>query len=75
MRKIRQSPLPFPGRYFRLECNGDSHVTVLKNETEDNSNIVSNGYTIYYDAANEDNAWLNGETITLSDGGTIQPEE
>lgn len=54
---------------------GDSHVTVLKNETEDNSNIVSNGYTIYYDAANEDNAWLNGETITLSDGGTIQPEE
>lgn len=57
------------------KVTGDSHVTVLKNETEDNSNIVSNGFTIYYDAENEENAWLGGETITLADGGSITPEE
>ena len=54
---------------------GDSYVSILKNDLEDNSNIISNGYTIYYDAENEENAWLGGETISLKDGGVIRPEE
>ena len=54
---------------------GDSYVSILKNDLEDNSNIISNGYTIYYDADNEENAWLGGETISLKDGGVIRPEE
>ncbi len=53
----------------------DSHVSVLENALSDNSNITSNGYTIYYDADQEANAWLGGETIQLADGGQITPEK
>ena len=37
----------------------------------DLSLIEDNGYTIYYDASA--NSWLNGQTITLSNGGTLTP--
>ena len=39
----------------------------------DFSNIIDNGYTIYYDADNPTNVYLNGETITLQDGGILTP--
>lgn len=57
------------------EMTGDSWVTVLTNGDTSCSNIISNGYTVYYDASNEGNSWLNGETISLSDGGSIAPAE
>lgn len=57
------------------EVTGDSHVDVLSNEAEDCSNLYSEGYTIYYDADNEENAWLEGETIELDGGGRLTPEE
>ncbi|RGY95869.1 hypothetical protein [Clostridium sp. AM58-1XD] len=54
---------------------GDSHIAVLRNEQADNSNIQSNGYTIFYDSSREENSWLGGETIELQDGGKIAPEQ
>lgn len=55
------------------EVTGDSYVSVLTNEDETCENISSNGYTVYYDAFNEANAWLNGQTIALEGGGSIAP--
>lgn len=56
-----------------LELTGDSYVTVLTNADTDCSNIVTNGHTLYYDASNDANSWLDGQTITLDNGGTIAP--
>lgn len=50
---------------------GDSYVTTLTLENNDLSLIEDNGHTIYYDASA--NSWLNGQTITLSKGGTLTP--
>ena len=50
---------------------GDSYVTTLTLENNDLSLIEDNGHTIYYDASA--NSWLNGQTITLSNGGTLTP--
>ena len=50
---------------------GDSYVTTLTLENNDLSLIEDNGYTIYYDASA--NSWLNGQTINLSNGGTLTP--
>lgn len=50
---------------------GDSYVTTLTLENNDLSLIEDHGYTIYYDASA--NSWLNGQTITLSNGGTLTP--
>lgn len=49
----------------------DSYVTTLTLENNDLSLIEDHGYTIYYDASA--NSWLNGQTITLSNGGTLTP--
>lgn len=54
---------------------GTSYVTVITNADESLANIVDNGNTIYYDSSNDGNAWLNGETITLSGGGKLMPME
>jgi len=51
----------------------DSYVTAITNALENYNNIVSNGHIIYYDATNTANAWLNGTTITLVDGGKLTP--
>ena len=51
----------------------DSYVTAITNALTGCSNIVSNGHTVYYDAGNTANAWLNGATITLAGGGTLTP--
>ena len=50
---------------------GDSYVTTLTLENNDLSLIEDNDHTIYYDASA--NSWLNGQTITLSKGGTLTP--
>ncbi len=50
---------------------GDSYITTLTLENNDLSLIEDNGHTIYYDASA--NSWLNGQTITLSNGGTLTP--
>lgn len=50
---------------------GDSYITTLTLENNDLSLIEDHGYTIYYDASA--NSWLNGQTITLSNGGTLTP--
>ena len=50
---------------------GDSYVTTLTLENNDLSLIEDHGYTIYYDASA--NSWLNAQTITLSNGGTLTP--
>lgn len=55
------------------ELTGDSYVTVLTDADTSCANIVSNGYTVYYDASNEGNAWLNGETLELEGGGSVAP--
>ena len=50
---------------------GDSYITTLTLENNDLSLIEDNGHTIYYDTSA--NSWLNGQTITLSNGGTLTP--
>ena len=45
--------------------------TIETLENNDLSLIEDHGYTIYYDASA--NSWLNGQTITLSNGGTLTP--
>ncbi|PMD31363.1 hypothetical protein L207DRAFT_537317 [Hyaloscypha variabilis F] len=50
---------------------GDSYVTVITDEETDCSNIVSDGYIVYYDSAS--NTWLDGATISLSGGGSLTP--
>lgn len=57
------------------KVTGDSYVTALTDEDESCSNIISNGYTIYYDSSADENAWLGGETIQLGDGGCLKPME
>lgn len=49
----------------------DSYVTTLTLENNDLSLIEDNGCTIYYNASA--NSWLNGQTITLSNNGTLTP--
>lgn len=56
---------------FKWVVTGDSYVTTLTLENNDLSLIEDHGYTIYYDASA--NSWLNGQTITLSNGGTLTP--
>lgn len=52
---------------------GNSFVSALTPGMADFSNIEDNGYTIYYDADNPTNVYLNGETITLKNGGLLTP--
>ncbi len=52
----------------------DAHVDALTDAKADLSNIESEGFTLYYDAQNPSNVWLNGKTIPLSGGGRLAPE-
>lgn len=55
------------------DVTGDSYIVVLTNEDESCSNIISNGHTVYYDAENSANSWLEERTIPLIGGGSIMP--
>lgn len=51
----------------------DSYISILSNEQLDCRNIQSNGHTLFYDAEEEENGWLNGDTHTLPGGGKLTP--
>jgi hypothetical protein len=55
------------------EVAGNSYVTSLIDADATLANIHSNGYTVYYDASNSDNSWLNGKTYDLTGGGKLTP--
>lgn len=59
----------------KWKVTADSYVTALIDSDSTLTNIISNGHTIYYDASNTGSKWLNGKTITLSDGGCITPKK
>ncbi len=52
---------------------GDSYLSALTNADTTCNNIQSNGHTVYYDATNAANAWLNGQTLSLPGGGSLCP--
>lgn len=52
---------------------GTSYVHSLKNEDKQCRNIKSNGHTIYYDSNHKDNAWLNGQLLSLPGNGKLVP--
>jgi len=57
--------------------DGDSTLTTLSDEAGLSgttfSNIIGNGHTVTYDSSLDANAWLNGGTYQLADGGTLTP--
>lgn len=53
-----------------LNLTGDSYVSVIDDLDPDFHNIISNGYTLYYDKDLNEN--LKGVTINLPDGGYIK---
>lgn len=55
------------------ELTGDAYLTAITDEDTACGNISSNGYTIYYDASNSTNSWLDGQTLELSGGGSLTP--
>ncbi|MHB1314269.1 MAG: hypothetical protein ACYCX2_02140 [Christensenellales bacterium] len=57
----------------KWNVTGNSYVSAITNALPDCTNILSNGFTVYYDAANTANAWLAGTTIPLSGGGSLTP--
>lgn len=57
------------------KVTGDSHVSVLSDADAKFSNVSSDGFTVYYDAANKANSALGGKTYALAGGGKIAPEK
>lgn len=57
----------------KWKVTGDSYITVFADKDTTLANIDDNGHTIYYDSSNSSNSWLNGKTITLTDGGKLTP--
>jgi hypothetical protein len=55
------------------EVAGNSYLTSLTDADTTLANIHSNGHTIYYDASNSANSWLNGKTYDLTGGGELTP--
>lgn len=55
------------------QVTSDSYLTIFQDEDKTFSNIKDKGYTIYYDAQNPSNQWLEGKTYTLNEGGTLCP--
>jgi len=51
----------------------NSYITVFSDEDTTLANIKDNGNTIYYDASNSANSWLNGAIYTLPNGGMLIP--
>lgn len=51
----------------------DAFLTNFTNEDPGLSNLISNGYSIYYDTKSTKNAWLKNQTIQLNGGGRLTP--
>jgi len=47
---------------------GTSYLTNLINEDSTLANVKDKGYTVYYDADNSINSWLDSEIYTLIEG-------
>lgn len=52
---------------------GNSYIESLSDENKELKNIVDNGYSIYYNAQNENNKWLDSKVHILSGGGKLIP--
>ncbi|MCR4821863.1 MAG: hypothetical protein K5873_03210 [Treponema sp.] len=59
----------------KLEITGDSYFNKFADSDESYKNIKSKGHVIYYNKNLEENSYLKGRTILLSDGGKIAPAE
>lgn len=53
-----------------LELTGDSYISTIEDLDSSYNNIISNGYTLYYDI--KLNKELKGKTIDLKDGGYLK---
>lgn len=53
--------------------DADAYVTVFLNADTTNANIVSNGYSIYYDSNAPENEPLGGQSYALPGGGYLVP--
>lgn len=51
----------------------DSYVKSISDLDSSLSNIKDGGNTIYYDASNGKNKWINGKTVDLAQGGKLVP--
>jgi hypothetical protein len=54
-----------------LTLTEDSYVNILSLDNKKAGNIVSNGYTLYYNKDAKENKWLRGKTVSLKDGGQL----
>lgn len=52
---------------------GDQTLVNFTDAVANLSNIIDNGYSIYYDESSDVNSWLDGATISLSGGGSVAP--
>lgn len=52
---------------------GTSYITSLSDDDSSLSNIVSDGFTVYYDPSYSATIWLGGKTYPLSSGGKLAP--
>ncbi|KAN0122005.1 hypothetical protein V8E51_000331 [Hyaloscypha variabilis] len=67
--------------YFAVSLDATSSWTLtadtcLENFTDSDttvSNVASAGFSIYYDSTSTANDWLDGATISLSGGGSLEP--
>lgn len=55
------------------EVAGNSYLTSLTDAGMTLANIHSNGHTVYYDASDSANSWLNSETYDLPGSGELTP--
>jgi hypothetical protein len=55
------------------EISADSYITGLTDTDTTLANIYSNGHTVYYDASDNANSWLKGQTYDLNGGGKLAP--
>jgi hypothetical protein len=55
------------------DVTDDSYVSIFTDADQTLSNIKTNGHTIYYNANEAENNWLEGETHHFADGGKIEP--
>ncbi len=57
----------------RLSLTEDSYIGALKNADGRFTNILGNGFSLYYDASLADNAYLAGKSFALANGGYLVP--
>ena len=51
----------------------DSFVARFEDDDQSLSNLISNGFSLYYNSEYEGNEWLSGRTLSLPGGGYLIP--